>query len=94
MTKTVFVLVALLLLAGCSDSNLLANDAALCTRGLSGFWFGLWNGFTVCVSLVGSLFDPSIAIYDVCNNGGWYDFGFALGVGALSGGGVTVSRRQ
>lgn len=51
-----------------------------------GFWWGLWNGLTVPFSFIGSLFDSDIAIYQTANNGGWYDFGFVLGIGALGGG--------
>ncbi len=52
-----------------------------------GFLAGLWHGWIVVFSFIGSLFSPDIAIYAVPNNGGWYNFGFALGVGALFGGG-------
>jgi len=50
----------------------------------SGFFFGLWNGLTVFPSFIGSLFWDNIAVYDVNNNGGWYDFGYVLGVGGFS----------
>lgn len=45
-----------------------------------GFWFGLWHGFIFPVAWVFSLFMPEVAIYAVPNNGGWYDFGFFLGI--------------
>jgi hypothetical protein len=28
-----------------------------------------------------SLFDDDVAIYEMNNNGGWYDLGFLMGVG-------------
>lgn len=52
-----------------------------------GFWWGLWNGITLPFAFIGSLFDSDIAIYQTANNGGWYDFGFVLGAGAVIGGG-------
>jgi len=45
-----------------------------------GFLLGLWHGFIFPLSWVGSLFSADIAIYAVPNNGGWYDFGYFLGI--------------
>ena len=45
-----------------------------------GFLLGLWQGFIFPVSWVLSLFMPDVAIYAVPNNGGWYDFGYFIGV--------------
>jgi hypothetical protein len=39
------------------------------------------------LSFIGFLFSDDIAVYAVDNNGGWYNFGFLLGVGGLFGGG-------
>ena len=50
---------------------------------VAGFWWGLWNGITMGFSFLGSLFDNSIALYDVNNNGAWYNLGFVLGTGSL-----------
>lgn len=93
-----FIAVATALVAsGCADANLAQDNLELCARGLSGFWWGLWHGIVAPFSFVGSLFKPEIAIYDICNNGGWYDFGFCLGVGAFTKGGhsaATQTRRR
>ncbi len=45
-----------------------------------GFWLGLWHGFIFPVAWVVSLFTDKVAIYAVPNNGGWYDFGYFLGI--------------
>ena len=45
-----------------------------------GFLLGLWHGFIFPVAWIVSLFVPSVAIYAVPNNGGWYDFGYFLGI--------------
>jgi len=50
-----------------------------------GFWGGLWHGMIAPFSFIGSLFNDDIVVYAVNNNGGWYTFGFLLGVGGLSG---------
>ena len=45
-----------------------------------GFLLGLWHGFIFPVAWVVSLFAGNVAIYAVPNNGGWYDFGYFLGI--------------
>ena len=59
-----------------------------------GFLWGLWHGFAFPFAWIGSLFDPGIAVYAVPNNGGWYDFGFFLGITVLGGGTHFSSRRR
>ena len=44
------------------------------------FLYGLWHGFIFPVAWVISLFDSQAALYAVPNNGGWYDFGYFLGI--------------
>jgi hypothetical protein len=66
-----------------------AKDAAT-----PGFLWGLWHGFVFPFAWIGSLFDPDIAVYAVPNNGGWYDFGFFVGITVLGGGGSYSSRRR
>ena len=50
------------------------------------FLHGLWHGFIFPFAWIGSLFSDEIAVYAVPNNGGWYDFGFFLGITVLGGG--------
>ena len=50
-----------------------------------GFLGGLWHGMIAPFAWIGSLFSDDIAVWAVNNNGGWYTFGFVLGVGALTG---------
>ena len=45
-----------------------------------GFLLGLWHGFIFPVAWIVSLFVGKVAIYAVPNNGGWYDFGYFLGI--------------
>jgi hypothetical protein len=53
----------------------------------AGFWLGLWQGLIAPVTFVISLFTDDISIYEVQNSGGWYDFGFLLGLSVVFGGG-------
>ena len=62
--------------------------------GTPGFLWGLWHGFVFPFAWIGSLFDPDIAVYAVPNTGGWYDFGFFLGVTVLGGGSWFSSKRK
>jgi hypothetical protein len=76
-------LALLLLLAACARQ---APDAVQHAATTPGFWWGVWHGFVFPFAWIGSLFDPKIAVYAVPNNGGWYDFGFFVGVTVLGGG--------
>jgi hypothetical protein len=62
--------------------------------GTPGFWWGLWHGFIFPWSWIGSLFSERIAVYAVPNSGGWYDFGFFLGITVLGGGSFFGSRSR
>lgn len=61
--------------------------------GHPGFLHGLFHGFIILFSFVASLF-TDYEIYAFPNNGGWYDFGFLLGVMMFFGGGGAGSRRR
>jgi len=87
-----FVLIAVLFLfSSCANT---ADVSACVTTEPSGFLGGLWHGIIAPVSFFVSLFSDSIAMYEVNNNGGWYDFGFVLGAGILFGGGSRASKRK
>ena len=79
--KTLSVLIIVLaLLTSCADTQVVTECL---TNHTYGFWGGLWHGMIAPFDWIGSLFSDDIAIYAVNNNGGWYDFGFILGIGAL-----------
>jgi hypothetical protein len=96
MTKTrALALSLLLLLAACARQ---APSAVAQTAATPGFLLGLWHGFIFPVAWVLSLFMPDVAVYAVPNTGGWYDFGYFvgivfLGVGARKTRTVYVTRR-
>ena len=69
---------ALLLLSACAATQ---SDAAVATAAETpGFLLGLWHGFIFPVAWLISLFDPRVAIYAVPNDGGYYDFGYFVGI--------------
>jgi len=87
-------LVAMLILATCAPGP---NDAERIpdSRGrIGGFWLGLWHGLISPVTFIISLFTRNVRLYDVHNNGGWYNFGFVLGAGLFLSGGILGRRKK
>ena len=70
-----------------------ATQAAVPVEAPPGFLLGLLHGFIAWFSMIGHIFNPEIRIYAAPNTGGWYDFGFLLGVGVWAGGGGAAARR-
>jgi hypothetical protein len=60
----------------------------------AGFWLGLWHGIIAPITFLISLFKDSINVYEIHNNGNWYNFGFVLGAGVLLGGGAAGSKKS
>ena len=70
------LLLPLALLAGCVATQ----QGGAVAPAAPGFWLGLWHGFIFPVAWIVSLFAGKVAVYAVPNNGGWYDFGYFLGI--------------
>jgi hypothetical protein len=88
MIRRIPALAALLLLAACAH-----QVPSVVEPGAPGFLLGLVHGFIIVFSFIGSLFSDTVSVYAVPNNGGWYNFGFALGAGAFGGGSGILGRR-
>ena len=56
-------------------------------EGPADFWYGLWHGIISIIALIIHIFNDSVLVYETNNTGGWYDFGFLLGVIFVWGGG-------
>ena len=78
-----------LLLGACAATQ----QAAVVEAAAPGFWLGVWHGFIFPVAFLVSLFMPEVALYAVPNNGGWYDFGFFVGI-VFIGVGARSSKRR
>jgi len=91
-TSLVVLLVAVAA-AGCAAG---ANPQVDAGQDPAGFWLGLWHGFITPVTFVVSLFRDDVNVYEVANNGNWYDFGFVLGLSMIfsGGGGGAAARRR
>jgi len=82
------LVLALLTLSACAAGP---NEMVDTGPDPAGFWPGLWQGLISPITFVISLFTSEINIYEVQNNGNWYDFGFMLGVALAFGGGAGGS---
>jgi hypothetical protein len=92
----VLAIVSLVLVAGCAPGPNLLRNTPDAKGEVPGFWRGLWNGIIAPITFVISLFTDKVRLYEVHNNGGWYDFGFILGLIIAFGGsaGGTAARRR
>jgi hypothetical protein len=90
MKKLLLLVFVALLFTGCADVTPIENCV---TNNPGGFFSGLWHGFIILWAFFGSLLFDSMAIYEVNNTGGWYDFGFLLGSG-IFGSGVTLLKKK
>ena len=76
------ILVGLLFLAVCATQP--KTVAELLAQEPAGFFSGLFHGFTIPFAFIGSIV-TDYRIYAFPNTGGWYDFGYLIGVGLLMG---------
>ena len=92
MSKRNWILIALLLLfilaVSCAPGGGTYNH-----HSPAGFFSGIWHGWIAPITLVISIFNHSIHIYEVNNTGWWYDFGFYMAI--ISGfGGLSLTRKK
>lgn len=85
------LIIGIVVLSGCAE---VTNIEACKVAKPSGLIKGLIHGFIAPFSFVVSLFIDDVAVYDVNNTGGWYDFGFLVGSGVLFGSGSRSVKRN
>jgi hypothetical protein len=88
------VLLVLGLLGGCAPGSNQYQGTLSRHDGPAGFWLGLWQGFIAPFVLVASLFKCGLNIYEVHNNGAWYNFGYLFGLACFFGGGGKRTARR
>ncbi len=88
------VLIALLVMTGCAPGPNSLEKTADDEGRTAGFFFGLWHGFISPVTFVISIFSRNVRLYEVHNNGTWYNFGFVLGAGLFLSGGILGRRKK
>ena len=88
------VLIAVLIMAGCAPGPNSAEKTADADGHTAGFLMGLWHGFISPVTFVISIFSRNVRLYEVHNNGTWYNFGFVLGAGLFLSGGILGRKKK
>jgi hypothetical protein len=91
LLKAFIVVLSVMLLSGCADAIPIQYSKDI---EQVGFWYGLWHGLIAPFSFIISLFNDSVAIYAVYNNGGWYNFGYLFGLSIILGGGSKASNKK
>jgi len=86
--KILMLVSLVLLLSGCADN---VSFVEALTMEAVGFWYGLWHGTIAVIAFIWHWFDNDVAVYAIYNSGGWYDFGFLIGIGAFASTSCTTS---
>ena len=83
--KPLLAIVPVILLSACT-----AGSSEFSADNLAGFWYGLWHGVISVIALIIHVFNDNVGVYELHNTGGWYDFGFLLGIICVWGGSSHV----
>jgi hypothetical protein len=84
--RLLIIISCLFILTSCA-----AGDAQFSQDNPAGFWYGLWHGVIAVISLIIHIFNENVAVYEINNTGGWYDFGFLLGIICIWSGGSHIN---
>ena len=90
----VLLLLLLIILAGCAPGPNPSTGMTSEHGKIAGFWLGLWQGSIAPFVFVVSLFKGDLNIYEVHNNGAWYNFGYLFGLACFFGGGGHRTARR
>ncbi len=91
----IIVLICLMILSGCAAGpNPMKGTPKESAEKPAGFWLGLWHGMIAVIAFIVSWFKSSLNIYEVHNNGFWYNLGFLIGISGICGGGIGVAGRR
>jgi hypothetical protein len=90
---SVLLMIILLSFTACAAGPNELVDSENSEGEVAGFWRGLWHGIIAPFTFIVSLFNDNVGIYELHNNGGWYNFGFMFGITIILGGGGGGSCR-
>jgi len=94
LALVVLVLLLLNILAGCAPGSNQFTGTPGEHQVVAGFWLGLWQGFIAPFVFLVSLFRSTVSIYELHNNGAWYNFGYLFGLACFFGGGGNKAARR
>jgi hypothetical protein len=97
MKKRLIILVIVLaatVLLGCTAGPNTLEQSKIVQDKPSGFLLGIWHGLISLFTFIISLFSDKINVYEVYNNGGWYNFGFIIGISIFYGGSSKGTNRR
>ncbi|MCD6322219.1 MAG: hypothetical protein J7L77_04265 [Clostridiales bacterium] len=93
MIKKVVVIILLSVILVMMLSGCIPGDEKATVEKPANFLWGIWHGWLAPLSLIISLFNKSIRVYESINTGWWYDFGFYIAI--ISGfGGLSIFRHK
>ncbi len=91
MKKFRWIALAMVVLMVLSMSSCMPGNGRASVDQPAGFFWGIWHGWIAPISLVASLFNSDLSVYEINNTGFWYDFGFYMAI--VSGfGGLGLAR--
>ena len=97
MKKLIIVIGIVLLVLGATGCTAGPNELESVPDAegeVAGFWQGLVQGFLSPFTFLISLFSDTVHVYEVHNNGNWYNFGFMFGASLIFGGGGGGAARR
>ena len=85
---SILIILLLVVMTGC-----VPGDGSYTSQKPASFLSGIWHGWIAPFSLIFSIGDGSIRMYEPINTGIGYDFGFYMAI--ISGfGGLSLSRKK
>jgi hypothetical protein len=90
----ILALALVIVLASCAPGPNDLEKTANAQGRTAGFLLGLWHGLISPVTFIISIFSRNVRLYEVHNNGSWYNFGFVLGAGLFLSGGILGRKKR
>lgn len=92
-TARIIAIIALVIISTVILTSCFPGDGVNTDKKKAGFFTGIWHGWIAPFSLIYSIFNKNIGIYEVNNTGFWYNFGYYIAI--ISGfGGIAFTRRR
>jgi hypothetical protein len=75
-----FTLILIMMILITALTGCVPGDGTYTDKNPAGFFWGIWHGWIAPISLIASLFNHKIRVYEAMNTGWWYDFGFYIAI--------------